>query len=64
MKCVSGNLRNPQALFTGMFERPKGKKNVQKGAFAQALAAQIEDNNLEIEIPAYIRDAVMHACKP
>lgn len=53
-----------EALFTGMFERPKGKKNVQKGAFAQALAAQIEDNNLEIEIPAYIRDAVMHACKP
>ncbi|MDT1063427.1 ATP-dependent endonuclease [Paracoccus sp. CPCC 101403] len=52
-----------EALFTGMFERPKGKTNVQKGAFAQALAAQIEDNNLEIEIPNYIRDAVMHACK-
>lgn len=53
-----------EALFTGMFERPKGKKNVQKGAFAQALAAQIEDNDLEIEIPAYIRDAVKHACNP
>lgn len=53
-----------EALFTGMFERPKGKTNVQKGAFAQALAAQIEDNSLKIETPTYIRDAVMHACKP
>lgn len=53
-----------EALFTGMFERPKGKTNVQKGAFAQALAAQIEDNNLEIETPTYIRDAVKHACEP
>jgi putative ATP-dependent endonuclease of OLD family len=52
------------ALFTGMFERPKGKANVQKGAFAQSLAAQIEDNDLDIEIPAYIRDAVQHTCKP
>lgn len=51
-------------LFTGMFERPKGKSNVQKGAFAQALAAQIEDNNLEIEVPSYISKAVKHACKP
>jgi putative ATP-dependent endonuclease of OLD family len=51
-------------LFTGMFERPKGKSNVQKGAFAQALAAQIEDNNLEIEVPSYISNAVKHACKP
>lgn len=50
------------ALFRGMFERPSN--NIQKGAFAQALAAQIEDSNLEIEIPTYIRDAVMHACKP
>lgn len=53
-----------KALFTGMFERPKGKSNVQKGAFAQSLAAQIEDNELEIEVPAYIKDAVKHACKP
>lgn len=57
------NRHKAMALFAGMFERPKGKANVQKGAFAQALAAQIEDNNLEIEIPAYIRGAVMHACK-
>lgn len=53
-----------EELFTGMFERPKGKKNVQKGAFAQALAAQIENKSPEIEIPAYIKDAVRHACKP
>ncbi|MGR3271768.1 DUF2813 domain-containing protein [Thalassococcus profundi] len=51
------------ALFSGMFERSKGKANIQKGAFAQALAAQIENNCLEIEIPKYISDAVMHACK-
>ncbi len=52
------------ALFMGMFERNNGKKNVQKGAFAQSLAAQIEDNGLEIEVPNYIRDAVTHACQP
>lgn len=52
-----------EALFTGMFERPKGKKNVQKGAFAQALAAQIEENNQEVDIPTYIRSAVLHVCK-
>ena len=51
-----------KALFRGMFER--SSNNVQKGAFAQALAEQIEDNKLEIEIPTYIRDAVKHACKP
>lgn len=53
-----------EALFSGMFERPKGKKNVQKGAFAQALAAQIEDNRLNVEIPTYIKNAVLHVCKP
>lgn len=52
------------ALFMGMFERDKSKTNVQKGAFAQSLAAQIEDNDLEVEVPSYIRDAVNHACKP
>ena len=53
-----------EALFSGMFERPKGKTNVQKGAFAQALASQIEENGLEIRIPVYIVEAVKHACKP
>ena len=53
-----------EALFSGMFERPKGKRNVQKGAFAQALAAQIDDNQLKIEIPTYIAKAVKHACRP
>tara|TARA_R100000935_G_scaffold36463_1_gene57470 strand:+ start:1165 stop:2898 length:1734 start_codon:yes stop_codon:yes gene_type:complete len=50
------------ALFRGMFER--SSNNVQKGAFAQALAAQIEDNNLEVEVPTYIREAVLHVCAP
>ncbi|MEQ8282488.1 MAG: ATP-dependent endonuclease [Parvibaculum sp.] len=48
------------ALFKGMFERPSG--NVQKGRFAQALAARIVDDNLDIEVPKYIRDAIKHAC--
>ena len=48
-----------QAIFKGMFERSEG--NVQKGRFAQALAARIEDDKLEIVIPEYIINAVNHA---
>lgn len=48
------------ALFKGMFEREQN--NVQKGRFAQALAAKIEDDNLEIEVPGYVLDAIKHAC--
>lgn len=51
-----------KALFRGMFER--SSNNVQKGAFAQALAAQIEDNDLDVVIPAYIENAILHVCKP
>lgn len=48
------------ALFKGMFERDQN--NVQKGRFAQALAARIEDDDLEIEVPSYLLEAIKHAC--
>ena len=50
-----------KALFCGMFEREHG--NVSKGRFAQALAAQIEDEKLDIEAPGYILDAIKHVCQ-
>ncbi len=51
-----------KALFRGMFEREQN--NVQKGRFAQTLAAKIEDEGLPIVVPPYIRLAVEHACQP
>lgn len=50
-----------KALFRGMFERDSG--NVSKGRFAQALAAQIQDEKLQIEAPAYILGAIRHVCQ-
>jgi putative ATP-dependent endonuclease of OLD family len=50
-----------KALFKGMFER--NQSNVQKGRFAQALAAKIESNNLTVVIPPYILDAIEHVSK-
>lgn len=47
-----------KALFTGMFER--SQNNVQKGRFAQALAAKIEEEKLDVVVPTYILDAVKH----
>jgi putative ATP-dependent endonuclease of OLD family len=47
-----------RVLFKGMFERSEG--NVQKGRFAQALAAKIEDDKLDIVVPDYIVAAVKH----
>ncbi|ESW80851.1 ATP-dependent endonuclease [Mesorhizobium sp. LSJC285A00] len=49
------------ALFKGMFERPTN--NVQKGKFAQALAAKIVENKLDVAVPLYIEEAVKHACQ-
>lgn len=49
-----------KALFSGMFERENG--NVQKGRFAQALAARILDNKMAFDVPQYIVDAIGHAC--
>ncbi len=56
-----GDQAKARALFSGMFEREHG--NVSKGRFAQALAAQIEDEKLDIEAPGYILDAIMHVCQ-
>jgi putative ATP-dependent endonuclease of OLD family len=56
-----GDQAKAKALFRGMFERDSG--NVSKGRFAQALAAQIQDNALEIEAPAYVLEAIKHVCQ-
>jgi putative ATP-dependent endonuclease of OLD family len=56
-----GDQAKAKALFRGMFERESG--NVQKGKFAQALAATIRDDKVAIETPVYIRDAIKHACQ-
>lgn len=50
-----------KALFCGMFERPKN--NVQKGSFAQALAQIIADPKVPFTVPAYIQNAIKHACQ-
>ena len=50
-----------ERLFRGMFERPSN--NVQKGRFAQALAARIADQSVAIALPAYIHAAIKHACQ-
>lgn len=49
------------ALFKGMFERKDN--NVQKGKFAQALAAKIDDGGLDVVVPNYILAAIKHACQ-
>ncbi|SDI86903.1 putative ATP-dependent endonuclease of the OLD family [Bradyrhizobium sp. Rc2d] len=54
----TGDAAKAKVLFRGMFER--SQNNVQKGRFAQALAAKIEEEKLPIVIPAYIADAIKH----
>jgi putative ATP-dependent endonuclease of OLD family len=58
---ASDDAAKARVLFRGMFERSEG--NVQKGRFAQALAAKIEDDNLEFVVPEYIVSAVTHVSK-
>ena len=50
-----------EKLFRGMFERTSG--NVQKGRFAQALAATVADKEVAFTTPAYILSAIRHACQ-
>lgn len=50
-----------ETLFRGMFERASG--NVQKGRFAQALAATIADKKVAFTTPGYILFAIKHACQ-
>lgn len=56
-----GDAAKAKALFCGMFERPKN--NVQKGSFAQALAQVISVGEIDFAVPAYIQDAIKHACQ-
>ncbi|WP_039735949.1 ATP-dependent nuclease [Komagataeibacter intermedius] len=56
-----GDQAKAEALFRGMFERES--TNVSKGKFAQALAAQIQENRLEFEAPSYILQAIEHVCR-
>lgn len=55
-----GGAAKARELFAGMFERKHG--NVQKGRFAQALAAQILDEGQPFQVPQYVVDAIKHAC--
>ena len=59
VNAAANDAAKAKALFKGMFERSEG--NVQKGRFAQALAAKIEDDKIEIVVPDYILAAVKHA---
>lgn len=54
------NTGKARVLFRGMFERRQN--NVQKGRFGQALAQVIRDG-ADIEVPAYLRNAIEHACQ-
>ncbi len=57
----TGDAAQAKALFRGMFERTSN--NVQKGGFAQALAAQIADKGEPFDVPDYIKEAIEHACQ-
>ena len=48
----------PRALFSGMFERGSTKKNIQKGAFGQALAQVISTDGTAFTVPPYIKEAL------
>ena len=58
-----GDQAKAKKLFRGMFERDSN--NIQKGKFAQALAAAIEDPKFEgdIKVPEYLKKAFEHACQ-
>lgn len=56
-----GNAAKARVLFSGMFERKQN--NVQKGRFGQALAQTFSEAGVACVVPAYIRDAVTHACQ-
>ncbi|MDR6743237.1 putative ATP-dependent endonuclease of OLD family [Herbaspirillum sp. 1173] len=57
----AGEEEKARTLFSGMFERPAGRTNVQKGRFGQTLAYLIRKNN-KCTVPAYIEQAIKHVC--
>jgi putative ATP-dependent endonuclease of OLD family len=61
MEAAAGDAAKAKALFCGMFERKNG--NVQKGRFGQALAQALLEDEVECEVPAYIRAAIEHVCR-
>lgn len=61
VEAADGDAAKAKALFTGMFERPQG--NIQKGKFGQALAQILADPETQCVVPAYIGDAMAHACQ-
>ncbi|MFZ5680185.1 MAG: ATP-dependent nuclease [Pseudomonadota bacterium] len=58
---ASDDAAKARVLFGGMFERSSG--NVQKGRFAQTLAAKIADEGVDVETPPYILAAIEHVAK-
>ncbi|MGE0290100.1 MAG: ATP-dependent endonuclease [Bradyrhizobium sp.] len=61
VRSAGGNAAKAEAIFRGMFERPQN--NVQKGRYAQILAAKIEDDKLDIVVPNYIALAISHVTR-
>jgi hypothetical protein len=57
-----GDCERPKELFIGMFKRDEGP--IQKGRYAQALAAAISADQGEIQMPAYIKEALDFVTKP
>lgn len=59
---ATGDADKARTLFCGMFEREQN--NVQKGRFAQALAAKVADEKLTVVVPKYIANAIAHVSEP
>lgn len=59
---VTADDAKPKELFKGMFKRDEGS-DVQKGRYAQALAAAIAAEKGELQIPPYIKEALEFVTK-
>lgn len=64
--CVAAVPESERAreMYSGMFERGKGKTNVQKGAFGQALAQVLLSDDVPFVVPPYIGSALQHIVGP
>lgn len=62
LNAISNDREKARILFCGMFERGPGKTNVQKGRFAQELAYQLCQADVEFTVPDYIQNAIRHVC--
>ncbi|MFT6373134.1 MAG: putative ATP-dependent endonuclease of OLD family [Gammaproteobacteria bacterium] len=59
---AASNQDKAKTLFCGMFEREKGRTNVQKGRYGQVLAQSIVEHDGNFVVPDYITNAVKHVC--